>query len=1485
VCVGTCNGEHAECAADCAPVPVGCDQVECGSDADCGHCDDADKCNGGWVCGAEGYCMATEPVDCSHLDNGCASGYCQASTGECNTKGNHDLCNDDDWCTYDYCQAATGECSNSETEMGCGGDTHPCQTSNLPGGSNDPHVNHCVCVEHGENWCCDGNEGGWGAWCVALAQEHCELECNINACTDAGCDDEDPCTMDTCGDDGVCANTPIEGCGEPGVCVSIACEGDADCGQCGDTDKCNGEWLCADDGYCTATEPVDCSDLTVGCITGQCNAATGACSTSANHAMCTDDDWCTYDYCNSGTGECVNNASNDENPDEEDWCGADQHPCQTSNMPGGSNDPAINACVCVEHGHEWCCAESWNEECIGIAQEVCGLACNIAGCSPELCNDDNSCTIDGCSDDGACTHELIDDCGGECAEGCDDGSACTTDACIDGVCVNTLMEGCGTTSGTSPCEVNPNPGGSNNLEINQCLCGDYDMSGCCTEAWSAACVSMAREVCDVPCDSCQDDDGVAAPEVSCETDADCWPCQNTDQCDGSWSCGTQGICVPGEPKDCSELDGGAGSCLVGACENATGECYAAWNQSLCDTGTGWCTNDWCAEDTGMCMSEPIEGCNLEGGPNSPCEVNPGPGGSNDPAINDWLCGIEGYLSCCTATWDTECVAAAREQCGVPCDSCHNDGELLDVDCESDADCWMCQNADLCDGAWTCSDENLCVQGDPVDCSELNGDVVDDEGVLFDGSCIVGMCQTSTGACYEGWKESLCDTGSDWCTKDWCAEDTGMCMSQPIEGCSIEGGPHSPCEVNPGSGGSNDSAVNGCVCGAGGDLSCCTDTWDTQCIAMAREQCDVPCDSCHNDGELLDVGCESDADCWMCQNADLCDGSWSCGTQDICVPGEPKDCSELDGGAGSCLVGACQNATGECYAAWNQSLCEDGDWCTDDWCEEDTGMCMSQPVDLEQCNTASCVDGTVSTCGCPDGTLGERLCEDQLWGLCACATDPACTEGAVQACGCDDGTEGTQSCDGEGWGPCVCEAWCGDALVTGSEACDDGGATALCDADCQEVTSFISVWETAADGETVTLPLATNGTYDFTVDWGDGSEVAEVTAHDDLDITHTYVTAGQYTVTIDGLITRVAFIPDSLAAQQLISIPNLGHVGWTNFDHAFYGCDRLTTVAGGDTSQVFTMQDMFHAATLATPDTSGWDTSKVSTTYRMFRYARAATPDTSGWDTSNVVNMREMFQGAFLANPDTSGWNTSKVLDMKGMFNGAIVANPDTSGWDTSQVTNISWIFMNASAATPDTSGWDTSQVTDMSAMFANAVAANPDTSNWDTSKVADMFGMFGGAVAANPDTSGWDTSNVTSMQGMFQGASVANPDTSGWDTSNVTIMQSMFQDASVANPDTSGWDTSNVTNMMFMFAEASSASPDMSGWDFANVEHMFNMFEGIDIGEARYSDLLVALAAQNEHTDVRLGGGLATYNEVGAVARAILVDDRGWTITDGGPAP
>ena len=381
-------------------------------------------------------------------------------------------------------------------------------------------------------------------------------------------------------------------------------------------------------------------------------------------------------------------------------------------------------------------------------------------------------------------------------------------------------------------------------------------------------------------------------------------------------------------------------------------------------------------------------------------------------------------------------------------------------------------------------------------------------------------------------------------------------------------------------------------------------------------------------------------------------------------------------------------------------------------------------------------------------------------------------------------------------------------------------------------AFVTTWQTDETGNNVasgtdqiTLPLAAGGTYDFTVDWGDGTSDV-VTAADQVlpgetdPVTHTYAASGTYDVTITGTIEGFGFgYATDTDADKLVDVKEWGPVIFRNDGGVFRDADNLPGFSASDSpdlSSVTNMNDMFAGALRFNGNVGGWDTSAATTMEYMFGQVgtfndtRAFNVDISGWDTSSVTSMAGMFFDAASFNQDIGGWNTSSVTDMNLMFLGADFFNQDVGGWDTSSVTDMFAMFRNANAFNQDIGGWDTSSVTNMSDMFFPAAAFNQDIGEWDTSSVTTMQEMFRSAEVFNQDIGDWDTSSVTNMSSMFFRASAFDQDIGSWDTAAVDTMSSMFGDATSFNQDLSGWCVSLIPS------EPSSFDDGATSWTLSD---------------------------------------------------------------------
>ena len=112
---------------------------------------------------------------------------------------------------------------------------------------------------------------------------------------------------------------------------------------------------------------------------------------------------------------------------------------------------------------------------------------------------------------------------------------------------------------------------------------------------------------------------------------------------------------------------------------------------------------------------------------------------------------------------------------------------------------------------------------------------------------------------------------------------------------------------------------------------------------------------------------------------------------------------------------------------------------------------------------------------------------------------------------------------------------------------------------------------------VALPLRLGSHHNFTVDWGDGTDIQKITTYPDRN--HTYSKAGTYTVTIRGSLGSWTAC-STLYNASILTVESLGKMGWYSLKNAFRGCNRLHSFNAGntDTSHVTSMEECLNLQT-------------------------------------------------------------------------------------------------------------------------------------------------------------------------------------------------------------------------------------------------------------------------------------------------------------------
>jgi MYXO-CTERM domain-containing protein len=314
--IKTCDDGNP-CTVDSCDPKLDCQHValEAGSSCD----NDKDVCNGSGICDANKQCVPVAAPKCddgnvctddkcdpvkgcfkvnnaaSCSDNNLCTTNDKCSGGTC-VGGAAPTCNDGEECTTDTCDPAVG-CVNAAVKPGtlCS-DSNACTTTDVcdqkgkcvgSGGPSCEDNNPCT-----QNFCdvlngqaCSNPAEKDGITC-ALDKCHQNTTCTAGKCGGGiaiSCDDDNPCTTDTCDAETGCKHTA-----DPK-------------GVCSDGDVCTTGDACVS-GVCTG-KAMTCSPIDDCHVAGTCNTKTGQC----DDPRADDDTACDGGDGTCKTGKCVAN--------------------------------------------------------------------------------------------------------------------------------------------------------------------------------------------------------------------------------------------------------------------------------------------------------------------------------------------------------------------------------------------------------------------------------------------------------------------------------------------------------------------------------------------------------------------------------------------------------------------------------------------------------------------------------------------------------------------------------------------------------------------------------------------------------------------------------------------------------------------------------------------------------------------------------------------------------------------------------------------------------------------------------------------------------------------------------------------------------------------------------------------------------------------------------------------------------------------------
>jgi surface protein len=145
----------------------------------------------------------------------------------------------------------------------------------------------------------------------------------------------------------------------------------------------------------------------------------------------------------------------------------------------------------------------------------------------------------------------------------------------------------------------------------------------------------------------------------------------------------------------------------------------------------------------------------------------------------------------------------------------------------------------------------------------------------------------------------------------------------------------------------------------------------------------------------------------------------------------------------------------------------------------------------------------------------------------------------------------------------------------------------------------------------------------------------------------------------------------------------------------------------------------------------------------------------------------------------------------------------------------------------------------------------------------------------------FNLSNCTSTREMFYQCTALTT-VPLLNLSNCTSTRSMFYQCTALTT-VPLLNLSNCTSTWSMFAYCT-ALTTVPLFNLSSVTDAANMFLGVTLTTQSYSDFLINLATLPLQSGVSFHGGNSKYNPTAAIARAYLISNFGWTITDGGAA-
>jgi surface protein len=357
----------------------------------------------------------------------------------------------------------------------------------------------------------------------------------------------------------------------------------------------------------------------------------------------------------------------------------------------------------------------------------------------------------------------------------------------------------------------------------------------------------------------------------------------------------------------------------------------------------------------------------------------------------------------------------------------------------------------------------------------------------------------------------------------------------------------------------------------------------------------------------------------------------------------------------------------------------------------------------------------------------------------------------------------------------------------------------------------------------------------------------------------------------------------VSANNQVTIPTEASGNYSNIE-----------VEWGDGTSDVNINSWDDPAWTHTYASSGTYTVKIKGVFSGFRFNdggdKSKLINISNFGILNLGNSNGYFYGCNnLTISATDQLDMAGTTTLQNAFRDCSIFN----GWsqigslDVSAVTNMNSTFFSCSAFNSNIGSWNVRNATDKASMFENCVVFNQSLNSWDMELTTTLFRFLISCSAYNQRFDSWDLSSCTTLFALVLGTSYNQPLTNlNLTDSLVTDISFMFAFCANFNQPVDHLDFSGITSGFATFNGSPSFDQSMSSLDFSSFTNLTDFLGGVTLSPANYDGLLINLDGQTLQSGVTFSGGNSEYSPGAATdARASIISNDLWTITDGGQVP